>query len=92
MHIKKGENYMNFNEFNNQDEFNNIEQNLDDVYSKYSSYSENELMQEFLKQTQIQKQNGALDMDKLEQVKQVLLPYLDESQKETLEQILNKIK
>ena len=35
---------MNFNEFNNQDEFNNIEQNLDDVYNKYSSYSENELI------------------------------------------------
>ena len=92
--------FNNYQDFNNlygkdfQNDYNsqNFGQNAQDVFNKYSGYSQSELMQEFLNQTAIQKQKGTLSPEKLDEIKDVLLPYLNNNQRETLEQILNRIK
>ena len=60
----------------NPETVNNVEEQL----KKYENLSQAELMQEFIKESKKQKQNGNLDRDKMENIKSTLLPFLNSNQ------------
>ena len=74
--------------FENETLKNDIEQKI----KKYQNLSQSELLNELLKETAKQKQNGNFDTNQLEEIKNSLLPMLDENQKQRLEQITKMLK
>ncbi len=97
----KGENMGNFSDYikrtdiNNSDNINvdnDKKEDLEKLIEKYSSLSDNDLMKEFLKMTIERKKQGKLNEEELTILKSTILPYLDESQKNTLENLLEMIK
>ncbi len=68
----------------NPETVNNVEEQL----KKYENLSQAELMQEFIKESKKQKQNGNLDRDKMENIKSTLLPFLNGNQKKQLEYLM----
>lgn len=71
---------------------NNKNEKLEDLIENYSKLSDNDLMKEFLKLTIERKKQGSLSDGELETLKSTILPYLDEKQKNTLENLLEMIK
>lgn len=65
---------------------------LEKLIDKYSSLSDNDLMKEFVKMTIERKKQGNLSNAELENLKNTIVPYLNESQKETMGKILELIK
>lgn len=68
----------------NPETVNNVEEQL----KKYENLSQAELMQEFIKESKKQKQNGNLDRDKMENIKSTLLPFLNGNQKKQLDYLM----
>jgi len=62
------------------------------LIDKYSTYSEDDLMKEFLEEGIKKKENGELSEDNLLKIKNVLSPYLDDTQKQKLNDLLNMVK
>ena len=58
---------------------------------KYKGLSKQELMQEFLKESKKQKQNGELDKNKIENIKKTLTPFLDNNQQQNLQNLMDLI-
>ena len=69
---------------NNPETVNNVEEQL----KKYENLSQAELMQEFIKESKKQKQNGNLDRDKMENIKSTLLPFLNSNQQKQLDYLM----
>ena len=65
---------------------------INEAIDRYSGYSEKELMQELLSQTNLQKQNGEFDEKRLENIKNTLTPYLNSAQQEKLNEIMKMVK
>lgn len=70
----------------------NKEQEISDLIEKYSAYSEAELMDEFVQESARKRQNGELDDKKVQQIENILSPYLSSEQKEKLASLLNSVK
>ncbi len=68
----------------NPETVNNVEEQL----KKYENLSQAELMQEFIKESKKQKQNGNLDRDKIENIKSTLLPFLNSNQQKQLDYLM----
>ena len=68
----------------NPETVNNVEEQL----KKYANLSQAELMQEFIKESKKQKQNGNLDRDKMENIKSTLLPFLNSNQQKQLDYLM----
>ena len=68
----------------NPETVNNVEEQL----KKYENLSQAELMQEFIKESKKQKQNGNLDRDKMENIKSTLLPFLNSNQQKQLDYLM----
>lgn len=68
----------------NPESVNNVEEQL----KKYENLSQAELMQEFIKESKKQKQNGNLDRDKMENIKSTLLPFLNSNQQKQLDYLM----
>ncbi len=68
----------------NPEAVNNVEEQL----KKYENLSQAELMQEFIKESKKQKQNGNLDRDKMENIKSTLLPFLNSNQQKQLDYLM----
>lgn len=68
----------------NPETVNNVEEQL----KKYENLSQAELMQEFIKESKKQKQNGNLDRDKMENIKITLLPFLNSNQQKQLDYLM----
>ena len=68
----------------NPETVNNVEEQL----KKYENLSQAELMQEFIKESKKQKQNGSLDRDKMENIKSTLLPFLNSNQQKQLDYLM----
>ena len=66
-------------------------QNLEELMEKYKGLSKQELMQEFLKESKKQKQNGELDKNKIENIKKTLTPFLDNNQQQNLQNLMDLI-
>lgn len=87
--------YIKRTDINNSDNINvdnDKKEDLEKLIEKYSSLSDNDLMKEFLKMTIERKKQGKLNEEELTILKSTILPYLDESQKNTLENLLEMIK
>ena len=69
-----------------------IEQDVNELIDKYSTYSQEDLMAEFLKESERKKLNGELDDGQLSRVKNILAPYLSAEQQEKLNNLLNMVK
>ena len=94
----------NFNEYintNNEEECvrTNTEKNtsrptndkLEEMISEYQKLSDNELMNEFMRLTLEKKRKGELDSRELNNVKNTILPFLNNEQKTHLEKIINMV-
>lgn len=68
------------------------EQNINDLIDKYSTYNEDDLMEEFLKEGKLKKDNGELDDNQLDKVRKILTPYLSAEQQEKLNNLLDMVK
>lgn len=67
------------------------EEDLYNMIEKYSNYTGNELMREFLKLTLEKKKNGELDNKAIATLKETLTPMLNEEQKDNLNKILEMV-
>ena len=67
-------------------------QNIENLYDKYKDFSQDELMQELAKNVNIQKQNGTFDFEHISNSVNMILPYLNEQQKQTIISLLNNLK
>lgn len=66
-------------------------QEVNDLYNKYKNYSQEELMNEFISTAKNKLQNGDLTQNKLQNTINSLSLFLNESQKEYLNNIIRKI-
>lgn len=64
---------------------------VSDLYNKYKNYSQDELMNEFLTTAKSKMQSGELTQNKLQNTIASLSPFLNESQKEYLNNLIGKI-
>lgn len=71
----------------NKEEVKSIEEKL----KEYENLSQAELMQEFIKESTKQKENGELTNEKIENIKQTLLPLLNNEQQKNLDYLLGII-
>lgn len=71
---------------------NDFSQNVENLYKKYKNLSQDELMQELAKNVMEQKQNGTFDFEQISNSINMLLPYLNEQQKQTMQSLLNGLK
>ena len=86
---------MNFSDYNWNKENNEqklSEQDLEKLIDKYSELDNDTLMKEFLKITLEKKKQGKLSDSELSVLKNSILPYLNESQKQSLNSILEIVK
>lgn len=80
----------NWNKENNEQKLS--EQDLKKLIDKYSELDNDTLMKEFLKITLEKKKQGKLSDSELSVLKNSILPYLNESQKQSLNSILEIVK
>lgn len=65
---------------------------VENVFNRYTDFSEDELMREFQEKTNERKANGEPVGEKLSQIATTLMPYLDEAQQEKLANIIKMVK
>ena len=80
----------NWNKENNEQKLS--EQDLEKLIDKYSELDNDTLMKEFLKITLEKKKQGKLSDSEPSVLKNSILPYLNESQKQSLNSILEIVK
>ena len=80
----------NWNKENNEQKLS--EQDLEKLIDKYSELDNDTLMKEFLKITLEKKKQGKPSDSELSVLKNSILPYLNESQKQSLNSILEIVK
>ena len=64
---------------------------FEELVKNYSSYTEEELIQEFLRLTNEGKKNGTLNTESLKQLSQTIKPMLTPKQQKMLDMFLNYI-
>lgn len=67
-------------------------EHLEEMIDRYSKLSDNDLMEEFLRLTIEKKKQGKLNDGELEILKNTIIPYLSDNQKNSLENLLDMIK
>ena len=70
----------------------NDEENIEKIMAKYSDYSEDELMSEFIKESVRKRENGELTEEQLDRISNLLKPYLNDMQKQKLDDLFGVIK
>lgn len=65
---------------------------IENLMEKYKNLNQEELMQEFLRESKKQKQKGELNDTKLESIKQTLTPFLSADQQKNLDYLMGIIK
>lgn len=68
-----------------------LEEQARSAYEKYQNYSQEELMDEFLKTSKQKLKEGSLTSDKLQNTVNSLSPFLNNNQKEFLKGLLDKL-
>lgn len=89
---KNSQNNQNFYPKNNNFENSELESNIKNQLSKYQNMNEGELKTELLKEVAKQKQSGNFSPQKLDEIKNVIFPMLDESQKNKLNDIIKMLR
>lgn len=70
----------------------NIQDEAKNLYDKYKNYSQDNLIQEFLTTSKQKLNDGSLTQDKINSTANALLPYLSDSQKELMKNLLEQLK
>ena len=71
---------------------NDLDQNdMEQLINKYSAYNQNELMNEFMRLTLEKKKKGELGQKELSDLRQTIIPFLNDDQKNNLEKIMNMV-
>ena len=70
----------------------NKNEKLEEMIENYSKLSENDLMKEFMRLTLEKKKNGNLSDKELENIKNTILPFLNNEQKDNLEKLIKMVK
>ena len=94
-YINNGHNQKNDNVSNNEktsDKPNYTQEDLEAMINKYSTFSQDKLMAEFLKLTVEKKRRGELDDAEVERLKQTITPMLNGEQSLKLDQLLEMVK
>ncbi len=65
---------------------------VEDKLNKYSKLSSEELMTEFIKESQSVKDKGGYNSDQIEMMRNVLFPHLSEEQKRYFETLIGMVK
>ena len=81
---KYSQNYQNFENID-------IDDNIKNMFSKYQSMTETELQTELIKEVNKQKQSGNFSPQKISEIKDAILPFLNDEQKQKLEQIIKML-
>ena len=68
-----------------------LKSDIEQQYKKYENMSRDNLLNELFKEVSKQKQNGTFDKNKLNSIKEMMLPYLDDAGKKNLESIINML-
>lgn len=68
-----------------------IDENLKKAINTYQNMSSQELQMELFKEVNKQKQNGTFSLQRIENMKQKLMPMLSEEQKQKLEQLIKML-
>lgn len=66
-------------------------EDLEKLIDRYSEYSEDSLMKEFLKLTIEKKSRGELGKGELNKISSMISPMLDESQKQKMKEIIEMV-
>lgn len=76
---------------NRQEKKQKNQENIENLYEKYKNYNSDELLNELYKNVAKQKNDGTFDYQNIKNTISNVLPYLNESQKNNLMTILEKI-
>ena len=68
-----------------------IESNFKNLFEQYKGFSKEDLINEFLKVTKDQKESGQLTNEKISNIYNTLMPYLNSQQKDFLKKTLGLI-
>ena len=82
----------NFNNSSNKTIYaNEIEGEAKNLYDKYKDYSQNDLINEFLSTSKQKLKDGSLTQEKISSTANALLPYLNDSQREMMSRLLERL-
>lgn len=65
---------------------------IEELMNSFSSYSQEELLEEFFKLSEEKKKQGNLDNNELNKIKNTLMPHLSQEQQQNLDKIINLVK
>lgn len=68
------------------------EDNIEKMYNNYSKLNQQELLNEFIKESKLAKNNGTFSDEKIQNMKEVLSPYLTDEQKQYFDDLINMVK
>lgn len=85
---------MGFKQFSNEQKSKaeNAEKQVENLYNTYKGKSEDELLFELVNHVAKQKENGTFDYQNLENMLSKIMPFLNDRQKEKLNDVLKQIK
>lgn len=69
-----------------------LKHSAQEAIDKYSSYSQDELMQELIRQTKQKQSDGSLSKEKMEQMYNTIYNLLPEENRQKLQNIFDKLK
>lgn len=69
-----------------------LRQSAQETIDKYASYSQDELMQELIRQTKQRQKDGSLSPEKMEQMYNAIYSVLPQENRKNLENIFDKLK
>ena len=70
-----------------------LDKSVEDSIAKYSNMSQSELMNEFIRLNNAKKERGeGYKNSDIENMREILFPYLNTEQKELFENLMNKVK
>lgn len=82
---------MGFKQFSQESQAKEASKQVENMYNSYKDKSEDELITELINHVAKQKQNGTFDMDNLEQMLAKVRPFLNEKQRQKLQDVLKQI-
>lgn len=84
-----------YNQANNQTANNNSKESLqaeaENLYEKYKNYSQQDLISEFLSSSKQKLKQGTLTQNQINSTVNALIPFLNDSQKQALSQLLEQL-
>lgn len=69
-----------------------LKQSAQETIEKYSTYSQDELLQELVRQTKMRQKSGDLSPEKMEQMYQTIYSVIPEENRKNLDNIFEKLK